>query len=147
VSLLNVFFRASDDELAAVDTSGGPQRVPVLEAKGVLDVELACLECILHGEPLDDVDAVIDLIEDPLRQEPEGDPEAWISPVSERLATALVAAEDERLRAAASAWAETEEMQANGWSQHDAAELLLALRSFCREAQTDGRRIYRWFAL
>jgi hypothetical protein len=39
--------------------------LPIVEAKGVLDVALATLECILPGESIDEVDAVVDLIQDP----------------------------------------------------------------------------------
>ena len=47
MALLNVFFLATDDELAAVDIGMGPAH-PAVDAKGVMDVELATLECILH---------------------------------------------------------------------------------------------------
>jgi hypothetical protein len=80
------------------------------KGKGVIDVELATLERILHGESVDDVEAVVDLIEDPVRQEPESDPEAWISPVSDRLVAALAAADEELLRTRADEWVVTEEM-------------------------------------
>ena len=71
--------------------------LPIIEAKGILDVELATLEAILHDEPVDDVDAVVALIQDPIRQEQGSSPEAWISPVSNRLASALPDAELHRL--------------------------------------------------
>jgi hypothetical protein len=173
VSLLNDFFLASDEELDSFDTSHGPwppspeppkkrfwqrraapradlarsPRLPVIEAKGILDVELATLERILHGETLEDLDAVLDLIQEPVRQDPESDPSAWIAPVSDRLVTALAATDEPALRRAADAWSQTEEMQASGWTQSDAADLLVDLSDFCRRAQTEGRRVYRWFSL
>ena len=165
---LNDFFLATEEELDGLDAQFGPwpppaskkwpwQRrrppepatpsLPVIEAKGILDVELATLERILHGEPLDDVDAVVDLIEDAVRQEPPSDPSAWIVPVSDRLVKALLAADDAALHNAADSWIETEEMQMSGWTRDEAAELLLRLREFCRQAEADGRRAYRWVSL
>jgi hypothetical protein len=111
VSLLNVFFLATDDELAAVDVRMGPARDGV-GANGGMDVELATLECILHGESIDDVEAVVELIQDPVRQEPEDDPEAWIAPVSDRLVAAVGSADQARLAGAAEEWVATEEMDA-----------------------------------
>jgi hypothetical protein len=110
-----------------------------------MDVELATLECILQGEPVDDVDAVVDLIQDPVRQEPEADPEAWISPMSDRLVAALGSADEARLAGAAEAWVATEEM--DGWSRDDASSLLVALGALCRRGQAEERRVYRWFSL
>ena len=144
MSLLNVFFLATDDELAAVDVRMGPAHDGV-EANGGMDVELATLECILHGESIDDVDAVVELIQDPVRQEPEADPEAWISPVSDRLVAALGSADEARLARAAEAWVATEEM--DGWSRDDAASLLVTLGELSRRGQAEQRRVYRWFSL
>jgi hypothetical protein len=121
MSVPNDFFLATDDELAAVETRNGPgQSLAVVDGKGVLDVELATLERILHRESIDDVEGVVDLIEDPVRQEPESDPEAWISPVSDRLVAALAAADGKHLRSAADEWVVTEEMAAGGWSRDEA---------------------------
>jgi hypothetical protein len=117
------------------------------KGKGVLDVELATLERILHGESIDDVDAVVDLIEDPVRQEPESDPEAWISPVSDRLVAAVAAADEGRLGSAAEEWVATEEMLLGGWSRDEAANLLVQLAELCRRAQSERRRVYRWVSL
>jgi hypothetical protein len=116
-----------------------------VDAKGVMDVELATLECILHGESIDDVDAVVDLIQDPVRQQPEADPEAWISPVSDRLVAALGSADEARLAGAAEDWVATEEM--DGWSRDDAASLLVTLGALSRAGQDQRRRVYRWFSL
>jgi hypothetical protein len=154
VSIQNDFFLATDEELAALETRSGPwsgspggPSLPIVEAKGILDVELETLECILHGESIDDVDAVVDLIQDPVRQEPESDPEAWIAPASDRLVTALAAADEGRLGSAAESWVATEEMLMGGWSRDEAADLLLVLGEFCRRAQTERRRVYRWVSL
>ena len=152
MSLLNDFFLATDEELAVLDVRYPPSALPpggptlrVVEAKGVMDVELATLECILHGESIDDLDAVVDLIQDPVRQEPESDPEAWISPVSDRLVAALGSADEARLGSAAETWVTTEEM--GGWSRDDAVSLLVALSALCRRGQAEERRVYRWFSL
>jgi hypothetical protein len=176
VSVLNDFFLAADEELAAVQTRYGPwppppvspkkrlwprrkqtpeardrepsgPLLPVVDAKGVMDVELATLERILHGESIDDVDAVVDLIQGPIRQEPESDPEAWISPVSDRLVAALASADEAQLVSAAEAWVATEEMGGSGWSRDEAANLLVALGELCRRGQAEQRRVYRWFSL
>ncbi len=64
----------------------------------------------------------MELIQDPVRQEPEADPEAWISPVSDRL------------------------VAMDGWSQDEAASLLLSLGGLTRQGQAE-RRLYRWFSL
>jgi hypothetical protein len=155
---VNDFFLASAEELAALDTRygpwplreaadgpGGESLLPVVEAKGAMDVELATLERILHGESVDDVEAVVDLIQDPVSQEPEADPEAWISPVSDRLVAALRSSDEAQLTDAAEQWVATEEM--SGWSRDDAAQLLLALSALCRRGQTEQRGVYRWFTL
>jgi hypothetical protein len=144
VSLLNVFFLATDEELAAVDIRMGPAH-PGVDVNGVMDVELATLESILHGESLDDADAVVELIQDPVRQEPEADPEAWISPLSDRLVTALGSADEARLAGAAGPWVATEEME--GWTRDEAASLLAALGDLCRRGQAERRQVYRWFSL
>lgn len=175
LSLLNDFFIATDDELAALDVRSGPwpppppkprkkrwwsreegeqpevtrsgPLLPVVEAKGVLDVELATLEAILHDERVDDVDAVVALIQDPIRQEPRSSPDAWISPVSNRLASALATAGPDRLARVVEQWIETEEMADSGWTEGEALQLLDDLGQLCRQAREDGRGVYRWFSL
>jgi hypothetical protein len=90
MGVLNDFFIASDEELAALSARSGPwppassvpkkkrwwsrdhsaqdapsePTLPVVDAKGILDVEWAVLERLLHDESVDDVDAVVDLIQE-----------------------------------------------------------------------------------
>ena len=111
----------------------------------MLDVELATLESILHSEPVDDVDAVVGLIPEPLRAEPRKDPNAWIVPVNDRLVTGLVDADSARVERVAAEWVETEEMQ--GWEAAEAADLLTQLGALFRQAREEGRDVYRWSSL
>jgi hypothetical protein len=99
----------------------------------------------LLNESIDDVEAVVELIQDPVRQDPEDDPEAWISPVSDRLVAALGSADQARLAGAAEEWVATEEM--DGWSRDDATSLLVTLGELSRRGQAERRRVYRWFSL
>jgi hypothetical protein len=38
-------------------------------------------------------------------------------------------------------------MVGSGWSQDEAANLLVLLGELCRRAQTEQRRVYRWTSL
>lgn len=176
MSLTNDFFAANSAEMAALDARFGrwpepPKKLakkrwwsrgetegaappevdrpslPIVEARGILDVELASLETLLEGRPIGDIDAVVSLIQDPIRQEPADNPEAWISPLSPGLAAALTDVSDERISAVVPEWLATEEMARSGWSNADAEGLLRGLRELVRRADQDGRHVYRWFAL
>lgn len=176
MSLINDFFAATPDELTTLDTRSGPwplppprpqkkrwwsrgeaevpehpptsgPTLPIVEAKGILDVELASLETLLAGSAIEDLDALVDLIQDPIRQEPADNPEAWISPVSPGLAASLVDAEDEQIAAIVPRWLATDEMAQSGWSHDEAVTLLRDLRDLFRQATKDERNVYRWFSL
>ena len=119
----------------------------MVDAKGILDVEWAVLERLLHDEPVGDVDAVVDLIQEPVRQEPADQPEAWISPVSDRLVAALADSDEARLAVVVPKWLETEEMAQTGWDETAATRLLNELSELCRRGRAENRRVYRWFSL
>jgi hypothetical protein len=108
---------------------------------------LATLEAILHDEPVDDVDAVVALVQEPIRHEPPSSPEAWISPVSDRLTSALAEADPDRLAVVVGRRIETEEMAASGWTEAEALEVLVDLGRLFRRARDDSRGVYRWFSL
>ena len=156
--LCDYFAAPSDAEAAAtIDWVGGPGRpaakrsllgrsrssppgYAVVDIKGVEPtVQMATLEEILTGRSFEEI---LDENIAAIVAERDGG-EQLVVRLTQGLQDALAAATDDRLRAAAAQWAETEEF----WGQGDPvvlAERLGELASLARSARDDGARLYCW---
>lgn len=109
---LTDFVIAREDEAESLGEAEDPADTwPTLEAKGVETVKLATL-CALAANDSDDADAfagAFDLV--------AGDPEEgpWILAVPAEIVAVLAGIPDARLASIASRWAETDELQMDGW--------------------------------
>ncbi|MGW4033136.1 hypothetical protein ACWEFL_28225 [Streptomyces sp. NPDC004838] len=143
------YFSASDDDAAVrvLDQLGGPDTsgFDVVSLKGVDPVvTMASLEAILTGCTY--VEASGRPRAGRLLSSPDHE-SAFVLSVSDTLQEALASAAHDDLAGAAGAWAETDEMQAYGFTADTAREVLVLLSGLAGRAGSGSRRLYCWWAL
>lgn len=139
VGLLTDFVIAREDEADALGEAEDPADTwPTLEAKGVETVKLATL-CALAANDSDDADAfagAFDLVAGDAEEGP------WILAVPAEIVAVLAGIPDARLASIASRWAETDELQMDGWSAADARDFIGKLRRHAKQALADGASLF-----
>lgn len=126
---------AEEGEAALVAADAAPRgRWPRVDAEGLDQVKLALLWALLDGQPFRD-ELVLEFA--PLEEVSADGP--WVFRVPPPFAALLAAAEPDRARAAAAAWAATQELELEGWEPDAAAAMVDALRGVARAAAAARR--------
>jgi hypothetical protein len=124
----------------------GPRqsRWTTLQLKDLDTIKLGTLAFILQDRDITDVDAVVDYSEFELLAS-AGDEGPWVFRIPGDLITSLAATADGSLAEVSSKWAETEELEMDGWSEQDASEVVGEIAGLARLA--GGRPVLLWMSL
>jgi hypothetical protein len=139
------WFSRSEEEPEPISPVSAEHPLEAIEIGSMDDICLATLEALLYGEPLDDIDSIVGLVQDPILVDPPESPEAYISPMSPRLVAAMQTVDRSRLDSIVDEWVATEEMAM--WERGPALEVLQEISDFVRQARADDRSLYRIFRL
>jgi len=143
VGVLTDLIMATAEELGSADPDDVPiNRLPGLDIKGTGLIELATLHAILGGPAFDP--ALADF--PPVGGEPpeEG---PWLVRCPDGLIRRLAGCPPAELRRAGAAWAETEELQLDGWTAEDATARLKEMAAFAARAIQQGKPVHLWTCL
>jgi hypothetical protein len=143
-SVLTAFFLADDGALEAIRASAviSPRTngFPYVEFRGLSPVALVTLDAAVTG---DDATAITDdVLSEPLAILDDG--EQLLLATRPVLLTALRDLTD--IETAASAWAATEEMRLDGFSDDNCAAMLRELSALAREAH-DEEHLFVWLCV
>jgi hypothetical protein len=147
MGILSDFFFATPADVASFDINEGTpaEHFPALQLKGIFGLNVATLDTILLGEPLDDIDAVVARV--PRLVRVHDDPETGIG--IERLDTGLVdrlaALEPSSYARVAARWAATDEMR--GCDPAELTSVVRDLVEFVAKDRTEGFDLYLWTCL
>ena len=123
-------------EMAAV------QKLPHAQFRRVDPVKLGTLQAILRGG-----DQLLGVEDRPALLANPKEADEWLLRLTDALVHGLASLSKPEFRAAAKQWAETEELQADGWSARDAASVIEALSGLAKRASNEKKNVYVWMRL
>lgn len=126
------------DAILAMDVPS--EQLPGADVKGIDTIKLATLESILTGQPYEAVET-----HDPVASASDDGP--WVFALRPTLVAALADASDPVLATTATAWAETEEFQLDGWPLEVVSSVLEDLRRLAKLATADDKQLFLWMSL
>jgi hypothetical protein len=137
---LSDFFIGDEATARKVDTMLPPGHPDRIDMKGIQQVEMSQLQCVLEGREwqediLDDYEMVVE----------ESDEGPWVVRVPAPLVAELCDLRGPKLEAAAAAWAATEELQ--DWDPAEVHEALNDLVKLAKRAQAAGKSLFMWISL
>ena len=143
MGILTDFFAATRAEVEAFDFGDLPrERFPTLELKGLDPVKMATLHTLLVGADLDDVEAVVARIPEPIHEEDGG--ELVVFQLADAVVRGLADLDDNGAARIAERWVATEEFKMDRWTREDVDWVLTELRTFMEDAVRAGREVYLW---
>jgi hypothetical protein len=136
--VLGEFFAASPESVGLSAADGPSAGEQTVAAKGLSEVSLATLGEILGAGTYDDL---LDVIGDGIDAESG---EAGVLPIPDKMRDAL--ARLDSVEQISAAWANTEELAADGWSA-EASAVVLRVGALAQEAGASGLGLYYWWSL
>jgi hypothetical protein len=138
MSILTDFVVAASYEGAAVSESANPADTwPTQQFKSVDTIKLCTLYCAIVGETYDGkLLALFPLVGGKQEEGP------WVFRFPHIATQALADLQDSRIPKVAKDWAATEELEMDGWSYVDAAEVVSALSAHARLASSSQKALF-----
>ena len=140
---LKAFWYSCSNSVEAFDFTEMPQEhFPTLQFKGLDPVKMATLHTLLIGADIDDVEAVVARIPEPIHEEDGGDLVVFALP--DAVVRGLADLDDNGTARLAERWVTTEEFKMEGWTRADIDPVLSELRTFMDEAVRVERDVFLW---
>ena len=149
MGVLADLFIATDNEAREFNLDGTPLNVfPGIDIKGILQVELATLACILTGQDFTDVDRVVKLVGafEAVYEAEEG---PWVYKLPQLLSGALASTAIDGISQIAAAWSNTEEFRRYQTDNIQAIleKRLKEMRHLAQQANAERKGMYLWICL
>lgn len=143
MGILTDFVIAPRDDADAIGESLRPaDRWPTLEGKGVDTIKITALYCVLTDQDYDD--DLHDSIR-PVAGDVEDGP--WVFEIPADFVKEFAGLDAEDIPEVAEAWAETEELEMDGWGADDAAAFITELREHAQKSLDAKASLFLWLSL
>lgn len=134
---------ADESEAQAVGKANVPSlQWPGLDAKGIDQVKLSKLICILTGEEWN-----VELIDEFAQLHEESSEGPWVFMVSPRLIQLLVDLDESAIQLIGQQWAETEEFELDQWEPDTVLSTLRDIRKLACAAHNEKKSVLMWMCL
>ncbi len=146
MGLLCDFFIAHRHEIDPALVASGPKPpTPTLQGKGIDNIKIATLTCILLNVDLNDDNAVSARIPNP--EFTAGDEGPWVFPVPPTVTQHLAALNPSARKTVLDRWAQTEECRLDHWVAADYTDWFNALCDLAATAVTSNSSLWVWLSL
>ena len=148
MGMLSDFVVANHDSGPAIgDTERPSEQWPCLEGwKGVETIKLSTLHFSITGQAAS-VDDVVDLSATFELSGGNPDEGPWVLKFPAVVVSSIAGLTEETIGPIAAKWAETEELQMDGWSPEDAGQFISQLHSLASRTISEGKSLYLWISL
>lgn len=142
MGIMTHFFMATRKEAKTLGEEAPGKRFPTCETKGIDPLTLGVLHGILTGEGMDDPEAALALVPDPILEAGGGD--ITVFPVDKAVVRAVAALDDDDAKEVAGQWLQGSELAESGLTLKKFMPWFGEFRRFMAEAAEKKRDVFLW---